>query len=104
MSPIKLAIVFVSAAILAGCGTVRPGSVLGSEKGIFKQPEYEVKGATQYDQDWIDENVEAGIAGLGWDRPKPRPPEWDKKPEPKAVPAKPKKKSLLDRFRRKSES
>jgi len=53
-------------------------SVAGGEDHALKGPEFVVKGATDFDQRWIDETTEAGIAALGWKRPEPRPPEWDK--------------------------
>lgn len=77
---------------------------------MLKGPEVAVKGATDFDQRWIDETTEAGIAGLGWQRPAARPPEWDKPlakharaPIPDVIPpdAKPvvKKKRWRDRIR-----
>lgn len=94
---------------MAACGTLPKGSVVGSEGGALKGPEIAVKGATDFDQRWIDETTEAGIAALGWQRPGPRPPEWDKplskRPSIAAVvegppPAK-KKPRWRDRFLRK---
>lgn len=72
-------------------------------------PKYEIKGATRYDQDWIDDKVEAGIGGCEWERPAPRPQSLDVKVQldrPAKVvvapPAKPKKKRLFDRWRKKA--
>lgn len=79
MQRIKLALVFGSALFLMGCGTPRVASVSG-EARVITAPEYALKGATTYDQNWIDETTEAGVAGLGWKRPKPRPPAFDAKP------------------------
>jgi hypothetical protein len=72
-----------------------------------------VKGATDFDQRWIDETTEAGIAALGWKRPAPRPAEWDKPLARSTMPAAPiaatpavaadpapKKKRWRDRLRR----
>lgn len=104
---IRLACVFVIAATLAACGTQPKVSVAGGEAHALRAPPYQVKGATPYDQDWIDETTEAGVAGLGWQRPAPRPPELDRPrvaPKPQAVPAPAKKKRWLDRFRRKAGS
>lgn len=81
--------------------------MLGSEGGALKGPDFAVKGATEFDQRWIDETTEAGIAALGWQRPGPRPPEWDKplarnKPTIEQAAAAPEKKKLRwrDRFRK----
>jgi hypothetical protein len=99
---------------LAACGTSPKGSVVGSEAGALKAPEFAVKGATDFDQRWIDETTEAGVASLGWKRPEARPPEWDKPlsrdvaaPAPAAEPAKAKpvkKKHWWNRLRRKAAS
>ncbi|WP_456681659.1 hypothetical protein [Bradyrhizobium sp. USDA 3311] len=84
-------------------------SVTGGESNALKGPEFVVKGATDFDQRWIDETTEAGIAALGWKRPEPRPPEWDKPlsrdvaqaaPRPASVAKQPQKKRLRDRVRR----
>jgi hypothetical protein len=53
-------------------------SVADGEAHALKGPEVAIKGATDFDQRWIDETTEAGIAALGWQRPSARPPEWDK--------------------------
>jgi hypothetical protein len=47
--------------------------VAGGECRVFEAPPYAVLGRDQYDQRWIDANVEAGVGGCGWQRPKPRP-------------------------------
>lgn len=88
MRLIKLVPVFGIAAMLAACGTPQVGSV-GGESRVITAPEYSLKGATPYDQEWIDETTEAGIAGLGWKRPKPRPASFDAKPVVKAAAPKP---------------
>lgn len=44
----------------------------------FDRPEFRVLGKTAYDQQWIDKQTEAGVAGCGWARPSERPLEWDK--------------------------
>ena len=64
-------------------------SVTGGECRVFERPEYVVKGAAPYDQKWVDGNIEAGVSGCGWDRPKLRPPELDQRrsaPRLKAAP------------------
>jgi hypothetical protein len=58
---------------VTACGTLRPASVGGGECRVFERPEYAVLGQTRYDQNWIDSNIEAGVAACGWQRPKPRP-------------------------------
>jgi hypothetical protein len=68
---------------------------------VAKAPEFEVKGVTEYDQVWITETTEGLVGGCKQKRPKPRPAEWDKKPEesvkteptpvPAPTPAPPKK-------------
>jgi hypothetical protein len=81
--------------------------VAGGEAHALQAPKYQVKGATPYDQGWIDETTEAGVAALGWERPQPRPPELDApkvaaKPAPAAQKPTVKKKHWYDRLRRKS--
>ncbi len=74
----------------------------GGEAHALKGPEFVVKGATDFDQRWIDDTVEAGVAALGWQRPAERPPEWDKPLAPAAavasIPAPKKKLRLRDRL------
>lgn len=36
---------------------------------VFPRPEYVITGSTQYDQDWIDEMIETGVAACAWKRP-----------------------------------
>lgn len=81
---------------LAGCASSNSGvaSLTGGACKAFDRPPYAIKGATPYDQAWADDQVEAGVGGCGWARPKPRPASLDK---PKAltvapVAIKPKKK------------
>jgi hypothetical protein len=72
-------LILVFVLLLTGCaskGTL-PASVLGGECRVFEKPRYEVRGDKPYDQDWIDSTVESGVGGCGWDRPEPRPPEFD---------------------------
>ena len=78
MRLIRLASASALALALAACGTSPKGSVLGSEGGALKGPEFAIRGKTEFDQRWIDETTEAGIEALGWKRPAPRPAEWDK--------------------------
>lgn len=76
---------FAAATLLAGCGTSRAVSVTEGEARALEGPKFEIRGATVHDQQWIDETTEAGIRGLGWERPGPRPPEWDKPLAPMAA-------------------
>lgn len=63
---------------LAGCaGQQLPVDVAGSECKLFVPANYEILGKTRWDQEWIDRNIERGIAGCGWPRPKVRPTNWD---------------------------
>lgn len=90
----------LAAPLLAGCVTVGPGSVKGGECRIFERPDYAVRGKQQYDQDWIDGNIEAGVGGCGWKRPKPRPASFDaRKGHDATRPAPVKKRGLLKRIR-----
>ena len=66
------------AVALSGCVTTGVGSVKGGECRVFERPEYAVRGKARYDQNWIDSQIEGGVGGCGWKRPKPRPPEFDR--------------------------
>ncbi|WP_375414609.1 hypothetical protein [uncultured Bradyrhizobium sp.] len=85
-------------AVLAGCQTTGPASVKGGECRIFERPEYAIRGKRQYDQDWIDGNIEAGVGGCGWKRPKARPASFDAAPGQKVV-ALVKKRSVIRRIK-----
>jgi hypothetical protein len=90
--------VFAMIVSIAGCaGLPLPASVKGGECKVFDRPEYEVRGARRYDQNWIDGNIEAGVGGCNWARPKARPPALDAEgPAPVVIaPAKPVKKPSL---------
>lgn len=55
---------------LAGCaGTVGPASVKG-ECRLFRAPVTPLKGADQATENYLDDTVEAGVAGCGWKRVK----------------------------------
>jgi hypothetical protein len=77
------------------------GSVKGGECRIFERPQYVVLGKRPYDQDWIDSQVEGGVGGCGWQRPKARPASFDAVPGQKAkVVAKPvKKRGIIKRIK-----
>lgn len=89
------------AALLAGCaGGKTITSIQGGESKVFEAPPYVVKGKARYDQNWIDSQVEGGVAAFGWPRPAPRPPEMDARPvAKKALPKKPAKQSFAKRFK-----
>src|SRR5690349_20819745 len=60
--------------LMAGCASSNlPASVKGGECYIFQAPDYAIRGKRQVDQNWIDDNTEAGIAACNWHRPKKRP-------------------------------
>lgn len=85
---------------MAGCaGTSLPASVKGGECRVFERPEYAVRGKRPYDQDWIDGNIEAGVGGCGWQRPKPRPASFDAVPGQKKVVPPPKKRTFVQRVK-----
>ena len=67
------------ALMVAGCGTSLPASVRGGECKVFTAPKYAPVSNVADDQEWIDETVESGVGGCGWERPKKRP-----KPTPAA--------------------
>ena len=69
MSSPANAISILLISLLAGCSqTVKPASVAG-ECGVFRDPGFEVKGATRRDQKWISGTQEKGIKICGWPRP-----------------------------------
>lgn len=84
---------------LAGCQTTSPASVKGGECRIFERPEYAVRGLRQYDQDWVDSQVEGGVGGCGWRRPKARPASFDAVPGRKAAAAPVKKRGFFKRVK-----
>jgi hypothetical protein len=91
----RFAIVAAAALMLGACQHTGVGSVRGGECKIFERPQYVVLGKRPYDQDWIDSQVEGGVGGCGWQRPKPRPASLDAVPGQKAAAAKPVKKPGL---------
>jgi hypothetical protein len=83
-------------ATLAGCaGTRLPASVKGGECRVFERPEFVVLGKRQYDQRWIDGNVEAGVGGCGWQRPAKRPPALDAAPSGRPLVVVPQRRASL---------
>jgi hypothetical protein len=95
--------------LLAGCASTKFATLSDGACKAFPRPEYQVKGATRYDQKWVDETTEAGVAGCGWNRPAHRPtylnpmpvkaPIAAPAPWPDAVPMPAKKPSFFNRLR-----
>ncbi|MDX3971183.1 MAG: hypothetical protein QHD01_31945 [Bradyrhizobium sp.] len=97
---IKMIPIALLAAVLAGCASRGPASIAGGECRIFEAPQYEVRGKRQYDQDWIDSQVEGGVGGCRWKRPQPRPASIDAAPAPRTASAKPaKRRGIVARIR-----
>jgi hypothetical protein len=69
-----------SGMLLAGCVTDGSFATLKGASNSFVAPKYQVLGKTRYDQKWIDQTTEAGIAGFGWKRPAKRPAALNPKP------------------------
>lgn len=84
-----------AAAFLSGCAGTGPASIAGGDCRIWERPQYVVLGRRAYDQQWIDGNIEAGVAGCGWKRPAARPAEWSKGKAKKP----PVKRGAIERFR-----
>lgn len=96
----RIACIIVACFVLAGCQSGKMlTSIPGGESKVFEAPPYEVKGQTQYDQNWIDSQVEGGVAAFGWPRPAPRPPELAKAGPPRKVVAPAKKKGIVRRIK-----
>ena len=96
----RLAIVAAAASLIGACQTTGVGSVRGGECKIFERPQYVVLGKRPYDQDWIDSQVEGGVGGCGWQRPKARPAALDAMPGQKAkAPTSVKKRGIIKRIK-----
>lgn len=97
---IKIISIVLLASLLAGCAARGPASIAGGECRIFEAPKYEVRGQRDYDQDWIDSQVEGGVGGCKWKRPAPRPAELEAAPAPQPAVAKPaKRRGIVQRIR-----
>jgi hypothetical protein len=72
----------------------------GGACSAFERPQYQIRGATSYDQKWADKTTEAGVAGCSWPRPEARPHELDAKPLIVKAPPKAAKRRWYDRFRK----
>lgn len=95
----RLAWLLLLLPLLGGCLQTTGGSVAGTECKFLERPEYAVRGARQYDQDWVDSTVEGAIGACRWKRPAPRPPEMDAASTPKAMARPAKKRSLIHRVK-----
>lgn len=80
---VKIIIAIFAVALLGGCANPTIGSVAGGECKLVHSPVYAVKGKASYDQEWIDDQIEAMVRGCRQARPKARPASID------APPAKP---------------
>jgi hypothetical protein len=68
----------------------------------MERPPHVILGKTQTDQDWIDGEVEAGVAACGFPRPGPRPASLDAPPATRQVaapPPPPKRRGIIKRIR-----
>lgn len=87
--------------VLGGCVTTDgPGSVSGT-CSVFTGPQYAVRGATQYDQDWIDPTIEGGVGACHWPRPAARPAAMDAPRAARHVPLPKKRPGLVARVKAK---
>lgn len=91
---IRIAATLAIASLVAACQHTQQGSIAGGESKVFERPPYAVKGKRPYDQSWIDNQIEGGVAAFGWDRPAPRPASIDT-PTAKQVVKKPNKRPGL---------
>lgn len=60
------------ALVLSSCAPSTFATFSGAKEAL-PQAQYQVLGQTRYDQKWIDETIEAEIAGFGMKRPERRP-------------------------------
>lgn len=86
------------ALLLAGCGPLKPASVLEGECRIVHTSETVILGKTARDQEWIDDTTERLVGGCGQPRPKARRADWDAPKVAKAAPS-PQKRGVIDRLR-----
>lgn len=66
----KVIVITLSAALLAGCAGQVPRSVENGECKIFHDPGFAVKGKRLKDKQWIGRTQETGITVCGWQRPR----------------------------------
>jgi hypothetical protein len=95
----RVAAVALLAVPLAGCFEATRGSIPGGESKVFEAPKYAVKGKAQYDQNWIDSQVEGGVAAFGWKRPAARPASLDARSSAKLVKAPSKRPGIVKRIK-----
>ncbi|MCS3725960.1 hypothetical protein [Bradyrhizobium betae] len=95
---IRFSCLALLALLLAGCASRGPASIAGGECRIFEAPKYEVRGRRDYDQDWIDSQVEGGVGGCRWKRPAPRPAAIDAGAAPAHVTARPARRGIIRPF------
>lgn len=94
---IRLLALCACAVLLGACQTTGTSSIEGGESRVFERPPWIVLGKTEYDQRWIDSQIEGGVAAFKWERPGPRPAYIDA-PVRKAKVAPVKKKRFRDRL------
>ncbi len=65
----KLVMILLLAAPVTACGTgpTGPATIKGECK-LFRPPVAALRGADRYTEDYLDDTVEAGVAGCGWKR------------------------------------
>lgn len=51
--------------------------MVGGECKAIPVAQYQIIGKTPFDQDYIDQVIESGVAACGWPRPAERPKNWD---------------------------
>lgn len=77
----RAAVVLASLAAftLTACGPERekPVASVKGECRVYKRAAYAYAGKSRHDQQWIDEQIESGVAGCRFKRPDPRPAAWD---------------------------
>jgi hypothetical protein len=95
----RIGLLAVIAIALGGCMQTFTGSISGGESKVFEAPPYVVKGRAPYDQNWIDSQIEGGVAAFGWKRPAARPPEIDAPRAKRKVVIPVKKKGLIKRIK-----
>lgn len=83
---------------LAACNEA-PATVAALCK-VVSSPEFAVRGATAYDQRWVDRTTEALVAGCKQARPKARPPSMDAQPKVVEKKPPPKKPTMWQRLRK----
>jgi len=65
-----LALLPIAVALGACPEREKPATAIEGECRIFVAPTQPVTGKTRADQFWIDTNIERGVGGCGWERPR----------------------------------